>query len=120
MSLEDNFGYNWFNKEMVRRVDHDASTMFSSYIWVGATILKVTFPHLYSLCTQKEANTGDIWGSSDEWRGWRLRWHSQLVMWEMELINNLLELIGTLSGSLFTKQQCNESLSRLLESRWAS
>lgn len=98
MALDIGVGTNWFNNEMVRRVGNGESTRFWKDVWIGVRPLKEVFPRLFSLSNHKDAFVGEVWGFSGVRMDWILEWRRQPFMWEVDLIESLLGLIGRLNG----------------------
>lgn len=74
------------------------STKFWNDLWVGSFPLRVAFPRLYSLSTQKEAFVSEWWGVLESGGEWRFLWMRHLFVWEVGFVNDLLTFIGVFEG----------------------
>jgi len=99
MTLVEQVGSNWSNREVVRKVRNGLLTNFSVDPWVENIPLRVGYPRLYSLSTQKLAKVGDFWNCNHGLGEWFFSWRWNLFVWETDLFNGLLRLIGGLEVS---------------------
>jgi hypothetical protein len=92
--LEVGLGANWFSNNVVRKVSNGRGTSFWKDKWIGEQPLAILFPRLFSISTHKEAKVGDLWSFIEGTVLWNLTWRRQPFLWERNLIDNLLALIG--------------------------
>jgi hypothetical protein len=57
---------------------------------VGSVPLKVEFPRLFSLSTQKGTCVRELWSETDSGDEWRFLWRCDLFVWELALLQDLL------------------------------
>lgn len=60
---------------------------------MGSASLSISFPQLFSISAQKDANVGDLLGVIAGVGGWYFLWRRPLFVWEFNLLNNLKEVI---------------------------
>jgi hypothetical protein len=88
----EGFGENsWFNSEVVRRVGNGLSTSFWNDIWIGNLPLRVSYPRLFSISTQKEESVGSVGEALNHGIEWSFGWRRTLFVWEEHLLADLQE-----------------------------
>lgn len=97
MRLEGSVGVNWFTNKVMRKVSNGRGTSFWKDRWIGDQPLAFTFPRIFSLSTQKEAKVRDLWDLHNGEASWNLSWRREPFLYENNLIENLLHLIGGVS-----------------------
>jgi hypothetical protein len=77
----------------VRRIRDGVDTSFWEDVWVDTLPLKIRFPRLFSISTQKEVSVVEVY-PLDYAAGWRFSWRRRLFVWEEEVLDNLLVVIN--------------------------
>lgn len=72
----------WFWKNVRRRVGDGRKTEFWECDWTGQATLKVLFPQLYNVCTQKEVLINEMGRWSEGAWVWDVEWRRELREWE--------------------------------------
>lgn len=75
------------------KVNSGTNIKFWSHKWLGEVTLQATFPRLFMLSTQKDAMIADLVNPRGQ-RYWNLLFKRQLRVWEDELYQNLLQILG--------------------------
>jgi hypothetical protein len=85
----------WFSEGVVRRLGTGDRILFWHEKWVGDSPLRDKFPRLFSLSSQKEATVREIWCDDGDVGRWSLMWRRDCFQWELELVNQLLQILDT-------------------------
>lgn len=93
-SLELSVGVNWFNREVLKRIDNGLNTKFWHDSWAGIDPLRVNFSRLFSLTNQKEAKGGDLWELIDGVQVWSLEWRRNICVGKCKLRGSFRSLGG--------------------------
>ncbi|XP_057809058.1 uncharacterized protein LOC131023530 [Salvia miltiorrhiza] len=103
ISLGGNSNCEWLLNKIERRVGNGSNTSFWGQKWVGGSTLKLVFPRLFQLSSNKEARIGDLgkWVEG-KWM-WDLSWRRELRAREMEMVQLLYSFIAN-----FTLCACEE------------
>ncbi|XP_057803577.1 uncharacterized protein LOC131018903 [Salvia miltiorrhiza] len=84
----------WFMDNIRRRIGNGSQTKFWEHKWAGSTPLRMTFPRLFQLATDKEATVGE-WGKwvDGEWI-WEFKWRREIRASEQEMVDRLTNFIS--------------------------
>jgi hypothetical protein len=93
-SIGFNLDRNWFGEGVVKKMGNGVDTRFWDDAWVGNESLRVRFPRLFSISTQKLATIANLWNSNGM-EGWNLMWRRRLFAWETTLMEEFLLLINS-------------------------
>jgi hypothetical protein len=96
-----NLNTNWFSQSVNKVIGNGANKCFWTENWVGNSSIKVCFPQLYSISSQKEASVADLWSGAGGAR-WSLVWRRRLFVCEETLVE---ELFGVLQGAILSDQE---------------
>jgi hypothetical protein len=91
-SIGLNLNTNWFAQNVVKDLGNGALTFFWEDSWVGNVPLKLQFPRLFSISSQKEAMVADVY-TPGLVPSWGLLWRRRLFVWEEDLLANLLNVL---------------------------
>jgi hypothetical protein len=95
-SIGINLDRNWFSLGVAKNLGNGGSTRFWEDIWVGEVSLQQRFPQLFLISVQQDTTIASVW-NSNEIPGWNLRWRRRLFEWELNLLNELLLLLSSVS-----------------------
>lgn len=80
-----------FSNNVSITVGNDLRTDFWNEVWIGENSLRNSFPHLYTLSSQKNARVSHVWSQ----QGWDLVFRRALNDWEIEEVASLLEVLNS-------------------------
>lgn len=80
MALEDQVGKDWFNSEVVRKVGNWMDTRFWLDPWVSHVPLRMTYPRLFAISTQRNSKVGEVWHHLNGNRELTFSWRRELFV----------------------------------------
>jgi hypothetical protein len=90
-SIGSNLDQNWFAQGVVKEMKNGRHTRFWEDSWLGDRPLKEVFPRLFLISVQQEASVASLCSGEN---GWNFIWRRRLFVWETNLLNELLLLLG--------------------------
>jgi hypothetical protein len=88
---------NWLKDVLVRRLGNGMTTRFWRDVWIGGEPLRLKFPRLFSLSSQKDICVGELLNLGED--RWEFIWRRNLFHWEIERLNLLLGFLANVSLS---------------------
>ncbi|XP_057770874.1 uncharacterized protein LOC130990667 [Salvia miltiorrhiza] len=87
----------WFENNLVRSIGNGRETLFWEHRWVGNQPLKIRFPRLYFISSQKGNSISDMGSWEDDVWAWNLKWNRELFQRESGRVNELISVISSIS-----------------------
>lgn len=87
----------WFSSAVQRSLGCGSEILFWKDKWIGRESLDILFPRLFQVSSQRDSTVSDM----GEWRNgswcWRLTCQRNLLLWETEVCNSLMQLLSSTS-----------------------
>ncbi|XP_057808813.1 uncharacterized protein LOC131023283 [Salvia miltiorrhiza] len=87
----------WFENNLVKSIGNGRETLFWEHRWVGNQPLKIRFPRLYFISSQKGNSISDMGSWEDDVWAWNLKWNRELFQRESGRVNELISVISSIS-----------------------